>query len=45
MLVINEHGSDDNTRSIVEAYEKRDTRIQLVQNETKLGWLTHLIVE
>lgn len=37
MLVINEHGSDDNTRSIVEAYEKRDTRIQLVQNETKLG--------
>lgn len=37
MLVINECGSDDHTRSIVESYEKKDARIQLIQNETKLG--------
>lgn len=37
MLVINEHGSNDHTKNIVEAYEKKDSRIHLIQNESKLG--------
>jgi exopolysaccharide biosynthesis predicted pyruvyltransferase EpsI/glycosyltransferase involved in cell wall biosynthesis len=37
LLVINEFGSDENCTDIIREYTKKDNRIRLVQNETKLG--------
>lgn len=36
-IIINELGSDDGTREIIEEYAKKDPRIILIQNETRLG--------
>ena len=37
MLIINEFGSNDKTAAIVREYERKDNRIQLIQNQQKLG--------
>lgn len=37
MLVINEYGSNSTTSSIIKKYVQKDSRINLIQNEKKLG--------
>ena len=36
-LILNEFGSSQEATDILREYEKKDSRIRLVQNETKLG--------
>ena len=36
-LFINEFGSDDGSREIILNYAKKDKRIKLIQNDSKLG--------
>lgn len=36
-LIINEHGSNDGSKEIIEEYSKVDSRIILIQNEERLG--------
>ena len=37
LLIINEYGSNDGSKEIIEEYSKVDTRIILIQNEERLG--------
>ena len=35
-IIVNEYGSDEAVTSILHDYEKRDSRIHIIQNETRL---------
>lgn len=36
-IIVNDYGSDDGCVEIIKSYAKKDSRIKLIQNETRLG--------
>lgn len=41
-LIINEYGSDEDTTAILQNYASQDSRIKLIQNDTRLGFSASL---